>query len=79
MQTSYSKFVSWMGALALALVIVPGAAAQCGLSIESIKAIGLAARVWGVVPGDGSGRLARRSGGFYCRYVARDLHCSDDE
>ena len=37
MQTIYSKFVSWMGTLALALIIVPGVAAQCGLSIKAIK------------------------------------------
>jgi hypothetical protein len=40
MQTIYSKFASWMVALALALVIVPGAAAQCGLSIKQIKPAG---------------------------------------
>lgn len=40
MQTTNYKFVSWMGALALALVIVPGAAAQCGLSIKAIKPSG---------------------------------------
>jgi hypothetical protein len=40
MQTIYSKFVSWTGTLALALVIVPGVAAQCGISITSIKPSG---------------------------------------
>src|ERR1700739_2624642 len=37
MQTIYSKFVLCVGALALAVVIVPYATAQCGLSIKAIK------------------------------------------
>jgi hypothetical protein len=37
MQRMYSKFVSCMGALVLAVVIVPCAAAQCGLSMKAIK------------------------------------------
>jgi hypothetical protein len=40
MQTIYSKFASWMVALTLALVIVPGAAAQCGLPTKAIKPSG---------------------------------------
>ncbi|MGA7927609.1 MAG: hypothetical protein WCA20_16665 [Candidatus Sulfotelmatobacter sp.] len=35
-----SKFASWVVALALALVIVLGAAAQCGLSMKAIKPSG---------------------------------------
>jgi len=37
MQTIYSKFVSWLGPLALALVIASGASGQCGLSMKQIK------------------------------------------
>ena len=37
MHTIYPKFVSWIGVLALALVIVPGSTAQCGLSTKAIK------------------------------------------
>jgi hypothetical protein len=40
MQTSYFRFVSWMGAVAIALCIIPGAAAQCGLSVKAIKPSG---------------------------------------
>ena len=40
MQTSYFRFVSWMGAVAIALSIIPGAAAQCGLSVKAIKPSG---------------------------------------
>lgn len=37
MQINYLKLVSRAGALALALIVVPGGAAQCGFSIRQIK------------------------------------------
>jgi hypothetical protein len=37
MRESYWRVVSWMGVLALAVGIVPGALAQCGLSMTAIK------------------------------------------
>lgn len=37
MRTIDSRFAVWMGTLALALAMVPGAAAQCGLSIRPVK------------------------------------------
>jgi hypothetical protein len=37
MRTMSWKFVSWMGALALVFVMVPSAAAQCGLATKPIK------------------------------------------
>lgn len=37
MRTIYSRFVVWMGALTLALAMVPGALAQCGLPTKPIK------------------------------------------
>ena len=37
MQKLYTRFVVWMGALALALAMVPGAVAQCGLPSKLIK------------------------------------------
>jgi hypothetical protein len=37
MRTIYSKFVLWMGALALVFAMAPGALAQCGLSTKPTK------------------------------------------
>ena len=37
MRTTYLRFVVWMGALALASAMVPGAVAQCGLPGRLIK------------------------------------------
>lgn len=37
MQITHSKLVLWIGALTLAMVAVPGAKAQCGLSMKRIK------------------------------------------
>jgi hypothetical protein len=37
MRTTYLRFVAWMGALALASAMVPGAVAECGLPSRLIK------------------------------------------
>jgi hypothetical protein len=40
MQTNNSRFALWIGALALAIVVVPGATAQCGISMKTLKPSG---------------------------------------
>ncbi len=37
MQTNNSRFALWIGAFALAIVVVPGATAQCGISMKTFK------------------------------------------
>ena len=50
MRTTYLRFVGWMGAMALAFAVVPGAVAQCGLPGKLMKPMGWQPQYQGMHP-----------------------------